>query len=59
MAGCAAVTAAAFPSGLVTFVLTDIEGSTRLFRQPPDGHALPLDRGVELADDVFNQVQAE
>ena len=26
-------TAASLPSGLVTFVITDIEGSTRLFRR--------------------------
>jgi hypothetical protein len=32
------VTAATLPSGLVTFVLTDIEGSTKMFRRLGDGY---------------------
>ncbi len=30
------------PSGLVTFMLTDIEGSTRMIRSDPDGYAVAL-----------------
>jgi predicted ATPase/class 3 adenylate cyclase len=36
------------PSGLVTFLLTDIEGSTRLFRRLGDGWPPLLDRHHEL-----------
>jgi predicted ATPase/class 3 adenylate cyclase len=36
------------PSGMVTFVFTDIEGSTRLLRQLGDGYAVVLRRHQEL-----------
>jgi len=36
------------PSGIVTFVFTDIEGSTRLLRRLGDGYANVLDRHREL-----------
>src|SRR5262245_35735238 len=36
-------TAPPLPSGLVTFVLTDIEGSTKLFRRLGDGYPAILD----------------
>jgi predicted ATPase/class 3 adenylate cyclase len=36
------------PSGLVTFVFTDIEGSTRLFRALGDGYAAVLARHHEI-----------
>jgi class 3 adenylate cyclase len=38
----------ALPSGLVTFVFTDIEGSTRLFRRIGNRYATLLDRHREL-----------
>lgn len=36
------------PSGIVTFVFTDIEGSTRLLRHLGDGYSDVLDRHLEL-----------
>jgi class 3 adenylate cyclase len=36
--------ASPLPSGVVTFVFTDIEGSTRLLRRLGDGYVEVLDR---------------
>ncbi len=38
----------ALPAGIVVFVFTDIEGSTRLFRQLGDGYVHTLERHNEL-----------
>src|SRR4051812_30668509 len=38
----------ALPSGIVTFVFTDIEGSTRLLRRLGDSYPEVLDRHFEL-----------
>lgn len=38
----------ALPSGLVTFVMSDIEGSTRLFRRFPDEYPTMLQRHHEI-----------
>jgi len=38
------------PTGIVTFVFTDIEGSTRMLRRLGDDYADVLDRHLELMD---------
>jgi predicted ATPase/DNA-binding SARP family transcriptional activator/class 3 adenylate cyclase len=43
------------PSGLVTFVMTDIEGSTRLLRQLPDEYAGLLARHREILADASDR----
>ena len=43
------------PSGTVTFLLTDIEGSTRLWEAHPDGMRLALARYDELAATVVRE----
>ncbi len=43
------------PTGLVTFLLTDIEGSTRMFRRLGDGWPAVLERHDELLTDVFGR----
>jgi predicted ATPase/class 3 adenylate cyclase len=43
------------PTGLVTFVLTDIEGSTRIFRQLGDGWPAVLEHHDELLRDAFGR----
>ena len=40
------------PSGTVTFVFTDIEGSTRLMRNLGDSYASALDRHREILSPV-------
>jgi predicted ATPase/class 3 adenylate cyclase len=44
----------ALPSGIVTFVFTDIEGSTRLLRRIGDRYPALLDRHLELMDDGWD-----
>jgi class 3 adenylate cyclase len=41
------------PSGIVTFVLTDIEGSTRLLRRLGPRYGVVLDRHVELLREAW------
>ncbi len=41
------------PSGTVTFVFTDIEGSTRLVRDLGDGYTLALDRHREILREAW------
>ena len=41
------------PSGTVTFLFTDIEGSTRLWQQEPDAMAIALARHEELLRDAI------
>ncbi len=43
------------PSGFVTFLFTDIEGSTRLFRQLGDGYVPLLERHHELLREVWSE----
>ncbi|HEX2783685.1 MAG TPA: adenylate/guanylate cyclase domain-containing protein, partial [Ilumatobacteraceae bacterium] len=43
------------PSGTVTFVFTDIEGSTRLIRDLGDGYASALDRHREILREAWRQ----
>ncbi|MBK5330361.1 MAG: adenylate/guanylate cyclase domain-containing protein, partial [Ilumatobacteraceae bacterium] len=43
------------PSGTVTFVFTDIEGSTRLVRTLGDGYASALDRHREILREVWRR----
>ncbi|MEY2581505.1 MAG: hypothetical protein QOE09_1354 [Ilumatobacteraceae bacterium] len=43
------------PSGTVTFVFTDIEGSTRLIRNLGDGYASALDRHREILRDTWRR----
>ncbi|MFL5795489.1 MAG: hypothetical protein ACJ77H_16050, partial [Actinomycetota bacterium] len=42
--------AGGLPSGTVTFLLTDIEGSTRLWQQHPDVMGEVVDRHVEIIE---------
>ena len=44
---------AVLPSGLVTFVLTDIEGSTRMFRQLGPAYRPLLEKHNELLRAVW------
>jgi class 3 adenylate cyclase len=44
---------AALPHGAVTFLLTDIEGSTRLVNQLPDRYGEPLDTHQRLLREAF------
>ena len=41
------------PSGTVTFIFTDVEGSTRLWESSPDTAASVLARHAEILDGVF------
>jgi len=43
---------AALPTGTVTFVFTDIEGSTRLWEQSPDAMNMAIARHDELLEEV-------
>ena len=43
------------PSGTVTFVFTDIEGSTRLIRSLGDGYAPALDRHREILREAWRR----
>lgn len=45
--------AAQLPAGVVTFVMTDIEGSTRLFRELGDGYVALLAEHQALLRDAF------
>jgi predicted ATPase/class 3 adenylate cyclase len=45
----------ALPSGLVTFVFTDIEGSTRLLREHPDTYPLALRRHRRLLHQAWSR----
>lgn len=45
----------ALPSGLVTFVFTDIEGSTRMFRQHPDLYPALLARHREILRSAWDE----
>jgi class 3 adenylate cyclase len=47
------VMASALPTGIVTFVFTDIEGSTRLLRRLGDRYSGLLDRHLELMADAW------
>jgi predicted ATPase/class 3 adenylate cyclase len=51
----AARNATSLPAGIVTFVFTDIEGSTRLFRRLGDRYAELLDRHHEVLRDVWSR----
>ena len=46
-------TARRLPTGLVTFVMTDIEGSTRLFRERGDGYVRLLEAHHTLLTEAF------
>jgi predicted ATPase/class 3 adenylate cyclase len=48
------MTASTLPSGLVTFVLTDIEGSTKMFRRLGDAYPPILDTHNELLREQWN-----
>ena len=41
------------PAGMVTFVFTDIEGSTRLFRRIGDRYPVLLDRHRRILRDAW------
>ena len=43
------------PSGTVTFVFTDIEGSTHLIRNLGDGYASALDRHREILREAWDR----
>src|SRR5687767_11295007 len=43
------------PTGTVTFLFTDIEGSTRLWEQHPEAMAAALTRHDELAAEIIQQ----
>ncbi|MDQ4041480.1 MAG: hypothetical protein M3141_06990, partial [Actinomycetota bacterium] len=45
-----AVGAFALPAGTVTFLLTDVEGSTRLWEAAPDDMSVAVARHYELLD---------
>ncbi|MGI9641894.1 MAG: ATP-binding protein [Acidimicrobiia bacterium] len=45
----------ALPTGTVTFLFTDIEGSTRLWDQHPEAMAVALERHDEIVRDVFGR----
>ena len=47
------MTAAAFPEGEVTFLFTDIEGSTRLWERDPSAMRLALARHNELLGEAI------
>ena len=42
------------PSGAVTFVLTDLEGSTRLWEQDPDAMKIAMGRHDELLENAID-----
>src|SRR6266487_1225862 len=50
----AAVSAEALPAGTVTFLLTDIEGSTRLWETVPDAMEVALERHNRLVTGVID-----
>jgi hypothetical protein len=43
------------PSGTVTFVLTDLEGSTRLWEQDPNAMKIAMGRHDELLENAIGQ----
>src|SRR5215472_8129811 len=51
--GAAAVAVADLPAGIATFLLTDIEGSTRLWESVPDAMTEALERHNRLLTDVI------
>ena len=46
---------AELPTGTVTFLLTDIEGSTRLWETAPDAMAVALERHNRLVTEVIER----
>ena len=52
-AGAAVSAGAALPAGTVTFLLTDIEGSTRLWESVPEAMEVALERHNRLVTDVI------
>src|SRR5215470_1895056 len=53
--GAAAVAVADLPAGIVTFLLTDIEGSTRLWESVPDAMEVALERHDRLVTEVIEE----
>ena len=43
------------PSSTVTFVLTDLEGSTRLWEQDPDAMKIAMGRHDELLENAIDE----